>query len=249
MTKKQLKNTLLGATAMLSSIFLIAGCGGPDNPQAIALDKIDIKDIANDLSNDKLPSDKDLEEISKKLGTLPTEAIYNEEYNLKDTIDAYLQLKHVQDERKKSGAKEVPTDKNIVTVDTYLTNALKGSENSYVGQAYQYVYGTPVPVDEKTIVIDIAGKRQVRDGVGKFRAYQDGVIELEDSKGFKYTAIKYVEVSDYDYQYTASQKELNKLKDVLHTEATTLKETLSKDNLDKYIENVTNTPVPRVTRP
>ena len=134
MTKKQLKNTLLGAMAMLSSIFLIAGCGGPDNPQAIALDKIDIKDIADDLSNDKLPSDKDLDKISQKLGSLPNNPVYNEVLNLKDTLDAYTQLNKIQEERKKNGASIVPADRKIIHLSIYLINnfgaASDGSDKS-----------------------------------------------------------------------------------------------------------------------
>lgn len=254
MTKKQLKNTLLGAMAMLSSIFLIAGCGGPDNPQAIALDKIDIKDIVDDLSNDKLPSDKDLAEISKKLGSLPNDPVYNEVLNLKDTLDAYTQLNKIQEERKKNGASIVPADRKIIHLSIYLINnfgaASDGSDKSkyedyYFGRPYQYVLGTALPQEGVPTVIKVANHRQVKSGVNEFYAYQDGNIDTVDDRGFKESAFKFIEVSELDKTYTEDQAKLEALKDNLKTKAAELKQKLNDESLDKYVEAATNTPVTR----
>lgn len=252
MNKKTNKLKILTLSALLvtSSMFMFTGCGHDSkNPKAIVLEDMDIKDMLDDLGAPNSLSDKDLEEYSKKIAKLPDDSTYNEVLSIKDTIDQYLQLKKDQEMRQKAGAREVPEGKNIVVVDTYLTHALKngelGEKHQYVGEAYEFLLGNAVPVDGNTVVIDVAKGRQLQDGVHKFNAYADGSMKLEDKRGFTYNAIKYVEVSDADYQYTLGQKQLNDLKETLKVKAFGLRTKLNNETLDQYIDEVTNTPVAR----
>lgn len=108
---KFVKTIIVGFFILLSNIFLISGCGSsPENPKAIALDKIEIQSMVKDIAKNDDPSISQLKEYSEKLATLPNDEVYNEILNMQDSINAYIEANQKLDQLKEKGAKKVSAD-------------------------------------------------------------------------------------------------------------------------------------------